>query len=855
MARSNLLPPSLIRLAWRYVFKRGWQSALMILGIALGVAVMVSIDLANASSTRAFELSTETVTGKATHQILPSGGELDDSVYINLRTAGVDVPMAPVISAYVSSPQMGNQAFQLLGIDPFVDREFRDYSGAGSSAPAEYSLDFLTRPGALLVSADVAERFGLSVGAALSLENDGRSVEAYVAGLLLPDDTLTRRSLQGVLLADISTAQELTGRIGRLDRIDLILPTESNAILGQIQDLLPDGMLLVDVESRKGSVEEMTEAFRLNLSALSLLALVVGLFLIYNTMTFSVVQRRPLFGTLRSLGVTRREVFLLVAFEAVFVGVIGSAFGVALGVLLGQNTVNLVTQTINDLYFTTTVRELGIQTGVLVKGFCLGLLAALATVIPPAIEAARVEPRAALLRSGLENKARAAVWLVAALGAVLIILGYLVFRLPFDNLIFGFGGTLLVLTGLAMLAAIGMLGLLKALAPVTARMFGYLGRMAPRNLISALSRTSVAVAALMVAVAVTIGVSLMINSFRYTVGIWLEQTLQGDIYISAPSFTANQSLVEIDPAVYRQVSDWPGVERVDLLRSTQVYSPYGGLQLSASNNLDIGRERIFKEIKIPKEEVFAAMQQGGVLLTEPLANRLDLQVGEYIEINTPAGAQLFPIIGVYYDYSSSQGFVMMEQEVYRDHWKDAAITAIALRLPPGVDSDLVTEELIAGIRSDQNLIIRPNQALRQDVMEVFDRTFRITGALRILATIVAFIGVLSTLLLLQLEKQREIGILKALGLSGRELWRLVMLETSLMGLIAGILAAPTGYILSLILIRVINLRSFGWTLQLSAQPGAFIFSIAIALTAALLAGIPPAWRLSRMAAADAIRYE
>ncbi len=854
MGTVPLLPPSLIQLAWRYVLKRGWQSALMILGIALGVAVMVSIDLANASSTRAFELSAEAVTGKATHQILPSGSELDENIYIQLRQSGLDVPMAPVLSAYVSSPRLGSQAFQLLGIDPFVDSAFRDYAGAGSEITG-FSLDFLTRPGALVISADVAGRFGLSVGAPLSLEYDGRSVEGFVAGILMPDDALTRRSLQGILLADISTAQELTGRIGRLERVDLILSPESEAIAGQIQSLLPDGALLVDVESRKGSVAEMTEAFRLNLSALSLLALVVGLFLIYNTMTFSVVQRRPLFGTLRSLGVTRREVFLLVAFEAVFVGMIGSALGVALGVLLGQNTVNLVTQTINDLYFTTTVQELGIQSGVLVKGFSLGLLAALATAIPPAIEAARVEPRAALLRSGLENKARAAVWMVAALGAVLILLGYLVFRLPVDNLIFGFGGTLLVLTGLAMLAAIGMLGLLKALAPVTGRMFGYLGRMAPRNLINALSRTSVAVAALMVAVAVTIGVSLMINSFRYTVSVWLEQTLQGDIYISAPSFTANQSLVEIDPAVYQQVSDWPGVKRVDLLRSTQVNSPYGDLQLSATNNLNIGLERIFKEIKIPKEEVYAAMQQGGVLLTEPLANRLGLQVGDNFEMNTPSGTQPFPIVGVYYDYSSSQGFVMMEREVYREHWKDAAITAIALRLPPGADSDQLTEDLIAGIRSDQNLIIRPNQALRRDVMEVFDRTFAITAALRILATMVAFIGVLSTLLLLQLEKQREIGILKALGLSGRELWKLVMLETGLMGLIAGLLAAPTGYILSLILIRVINLRSFGWTLQLSAQPRAFLFSIAIALAAALLAGFLPAWRLSRMAAADAIRFE
>ncbi len=855
MRNRVFLPASLIHLAWRYVLKRGWQSALMVLGVALGVAVMVSIDLANASATRAFELSSEAVTGKATHQILPSGNGLDERIYLQLRSSGIDYPAAPVISAYVSSPRLGNQPLQLLGVDLFADAAFRDYFESQVSSQTDISIELLTEPGMVILSADEAERHQLRPGENLQLEYNGRVVTAVFLGTIQPGDALTRRGLQGILLADIATVQELTGRLGLLDRIDLILPADSSAAASRIENLLPDGAALVEVEARQGSLAEMTKAFQLNLTALSLLALVVGLFLIYNTMTFSVVQRRPLFGTLRSLGVSRREVFFLVAAEAFFVGLFGSAAGVLIGILLGQNTVSLVTQTVNDLYFTTTIREIGLPASSLIKGFLLGLAATVATALPPAIEASAVEPRAALLRSGLETKTRAAVGLATILGVVFIGLGLITFRIPGGELLYGFGGTLLVLTGLAMLAAIGMLALMKAAAPLSARLFGIIGRMAPRNLINALSRTSVAVAALMVAVAVTIGVSLMINSFRYTVGIWLEQTLQGDVYISAPSFAANQSLVEIDADVYPQVAAWPGIQRVDLLRSTTVNTEFGEVHLSASRNPEIGFERIFKEIEIPRGSVYAEMQRGGVLLTEPLANRLGLKAGDRFRIDTPAGWREFPIIGIYYDYSSSQGLVLMALSLYRELWDDQAITAMALRLPPDADPDRLAEDLSAGIRTEQKLTIRPNLALRRDVMEVFDRTFAITGALRILATIVAFIGVLSTLLLLQLEKQREIGILKALGLSGGELWRLVMLETSLMGLAAGILAAPTGFILALILIRVINLRSFGWTLQLSAKPSAFLFSILIALTAALLAGILPAWRLSRMSAADAIRFE
>jgi len=198
---------------------------------------------------------------------------------------------------------------------------------------------------------------------------------------------------------------------------------------------------------------------------------------------------------------------------------------------------------------------------------------------------------------------------------------------------------------------------------------------------------------------------------------------------------------------------------------------------------------------------------------------------------------------------------MMALNIYRDIWQDDTVTAIGLRLKPGINADEITRELTESLNVEQKILIRPNQELRADVMEVFDRTFAITSALRILATIVAFIGILSTLLLLQLEKQREVGILRALGLTGKQLWRLTMLETGLMGLSAGILALPTGFAITLILIRVLNLRSFGWSIQLLAKPEVFLQAIGLALLAALLAGIYPAYRLSRMMTSEAVRYE
>ena len=855
MLEKARFPRTLLHIGWRYLVLHRWQSLLMILGVAVGVAVMVSIDLANASAARAFELSTEAVTGKATHQIAAGSNGLDEDIYVQLTRAGLLDTAAPIVTAIVTSPHLGGQPIQLLGIDPFVEASFRDYLGEGGSSNNGEFLLLLTQPGAIMISRETANRYGLIPGDELILEIDGFEKQAHIVGLVQSEDRLTNRALNGIILADIATAQELTGTVGRLSRIDLILPKESEALQGQIQAALPAGVQLTTVEARQGSIEQMASAFQLNLMALSMLALVVGLFLIYNTMTFAVVQRRTLFGRLRCLGVTPREIFILVLSEAAVVGLVGSALGVVLGILMGQNTVSMVSRTINDLYFTTTVRDTSLPLGSLFKGGLVGLAATVFTTVLPAWEAASVPPQAALSRSGLESKTRNQVVVVAFAGLGLIVAGVVMFLIPSASLILGFGGTLAVVVGFAMLSALLMVFLMRLVTPILRRIFGLLGQMAPRNVVNALSRTSVAVAALMVAVAVMVGMGVMISSFRNTVTIWLGQTLQGDIYISAPSFTANTPRVEIAPEVVQAVLAWPDLESVSQLRSVQVLARQGLVDVTAVDNPAIEQERIFKSREGAPGSLWDRMQAGEVIISEPLANRLSLDAGDEIELQSPLGWQTYRVIGVYFDYASSSGTLMMAMDIYRQAWQENGVTSIGINLPDGADVEDVTRRLQDGLGAYQRLTIRPNQALRDDVMVVFDRTFAITSALRILATIVAFIGVLSALLLLQLEKQREMGILRALGLTGRQLWRLVMLETGLMGLAAGLLALPAGYALSLILVYVINQRSFGWTIQMAAQPETFLQALGVALAAALLAGIYPAWRMSRTAAAEEMRYE
>jgi len=856
MNTTAAIPAGLWKVSLRYLLRHRWQSILMVFGIALGVAVVVAIDLANASAQHAFELSAETLTGKATHQV--AGGPLGvpEQVYVDLVRSGWSQPTTPVVQGYVASPQLGGQPLQLLGIDPFSDGPFRDFLGTGQSIPLGQLVAFFTRPGAVLLSQALAQRYHVKIGDSLVVQLAGRTQSVEIVGLLDPADSLSQQTLDGVMLSDISTAQELTGTQGYLSRIDLILPDGNLSILSDLQKRLPQGLLVSTASTRSSALDQMTAAFRLNLTALSLLALIVGLFLIYNTMTFSIVQRRELFGTLRCLGVTRREVFGLVLGEAALVGLLGSLLGAGLGILLGQGTVRMVSQTINDLYFTTTVQANGISILSLVKGLLMGVLASLLTSSLPAWEAASVPPRYALIRSGLESKSRQSVGWAAAAGAVVIAAALLLFQVPSTSLYLGFSGTLLVVLGAALFSSAAVVLLVNLAGLLTVPLFGLVGRLAPRSLLNSLSRTAVAVAALMVAVSVTIGVSIMIDSFRHTVVIWLDETLQSDVYITAPAFTGATPSAPVDPADIQQLYTWPGVRHVDSLRSTTVEGRQGEVNLSATDNAQVGFERLFYRLNGSPAQVWKNLQAGQVLVSEPLANRLGIHhPGETIQLSTPQGWRDFPILGIYYDYTSSEGTVLMALPYYRQVWNDPVVTAIGLRLEPGQNADSVVHALQDHFSQGQKLLVRANSTLRQDVLQIFDRTFAITVALRLLATLVAFVGVLNALFLLELEKKREVGILRALGLTGAQLRKMVFLETGLMGLVAGLLAIPTGYALSLILVYVINRRSFGWTLQMLVDPGVLVQGILLALVAALLAGIYPAMRLSRLPAAEEIRYE
>ncbi len=849
-------------LSLRALLRHPIQFALMTLGIALGVAVMVSIDLANASAERAFDLSTSAVTGRATHSILASGSNIDESLYVRLRADPHwrgQFESAPLIRVPALSPQLGNIPFTLLGIDPFAEAPFRAYLGSGQGFDFQVIAPLLTRPGAVLLSASTAARYGLTACPAapndlcrLNLTIAGQTHAVFLAGVLEPSDDFARRALDTLILTDLATAQSLTGMRGELTQIDLILPPNYDP--AALQAALPPGSLLIASATRNEQVAALTAAFRINLTALSLLALVVGIFLIYNAMTFSVVQRRALFGTLRSLGYTREQVFGMVLSEAALVGALGAALGLGLGALLGQGAVQMVTQTINDLFFVVSVRGAQMPPGSLLKGGLAGLLASVLAAAPPAWEAASVPPRLALSRAGLERKADFAARLAAGLGLLSALAGSLILSLPTRSLVVSFAGTFAVVLGLAGITPLVSAALMRLLNRPLGALLGLLGRLAPRNVVRAQSRTAVAVAALMVAVSVTIGVQVMIASFRTTVALWLDQTLQGDIYISSQGLSAARLDTPLDPRAIQTAAAHPLAQTSSVVRVVSVETRFGPVDLVAATPDPLQDARIL--LRGDARQVVQQMKDGAILLSEPLAARLGITSLEApFEILTPRGWLAFPVAGIYADYAATRGAIRMDIETYRALWNDPTLNGIALTLRPGADVDQVTADLRARLAGLERVQVNPSGALRQSALQIFERTFAITYAMQLITALVAFIGVLSSLLAVQLEKTREMGILRALGLTVSEMRRLTLLETGLLGAAAGLLALPTGYILAWILIYIINQRSFGWTLQMQVEPLPFLQAFGLAVVSALLAGLYPALRLGRIQPAEALRGE
>lgn len=821
------------------------QLALAVLGIALGVAVVVAVQLASASADRAFALSVEHVAGDATHALVGPPEGIAEDFYRELRVARGLRASAPVIEGFAV---LRGETLRVLGLDPLAGT---GAAGALAEVQGEDLEALLTDPDTLLLAAPTAQRLGIAPGQTVPLEVAGRRRAVHVIGLIEPGER-PAAALEGLAVVDIATAQEWFTRHGRLDRIELDLDQAAAAAL---RAELPGALTLERLDRRAEEVRAMTAAFRTNLTAMALLAVIIGGFLIYNTMTFAVVRRRRLIGTLRGLGVTRAGVFGQIVGETLALGALGTAIGLVAGIGLAQGLVGLVTRTLNDLYFAVAVREVFVAPATLAQGAAIGLVAALLGALGPAAEAARCPPVAAGRRSVLEQRSHRLAWLLAGAGVLVLALAAATLALPGRGLVAGF----VVLTGLllggALLMPAGVLVLTPPLARAAGGVLGPLGRMAARGTAAGLSRTGLAVIALTVALSATVSVGMLIVSFRGSVETWLARTLTADIYLTAPQRVAERHAAPLPEATAGIVTGIEGVAAVSRGWLVEVDSPRGRTQLLALDPAPANLRALAFEAGKPERARAAFAAGEAVLVTEPYATRHRVQPGDRIELRTARGLQAFEIAGVYRDYNTDRGRVLMHRTLYDRWWDDRRVSSLGLHLAPGTEPRAVLERLRAALAEAGPVQIHPSGEIRRESLTVFDRTFAITAVLRWLVIGVAFVGVVTALLALEIERARERAILRAVGATPRQVGGLVLAQNGLLGALAGVFSLPIGYAMAELLIRVIHRRGFGWSIDAVVPGRVFADALAIGVGAALLAGVWPAWRAARVEPAQALREE
>jgi len=818
------------------MLRHRWQGLLAVSGIALGVAVVLAVDLANSGARAAFELSAQQLQGKATHRLVVPGASLPDEVYVNLVRQPAAPPMAPVVNGWVEIEGTSGR-YQLVGFDLFAEPPFRSQL-SGVANRAGFTADWLTQPGALVLGATTARALGVVEGDSLNIVYRGK----HATLSLLHIEPSQSSAADDLLLVDIATAKSVLAMQGQLSYVDLILDAAGEQWLTQH---LTAGVQLQSVADQAQGVTRLSAAFELNLTAMSLLALLVGMFLIFNAMTFSMVQRRNLFGRLRAIGVTPRELFKLVLLEALIVAVIGTAIGLLLGVWLGQGLTRLVAATVSELYYSVSVTALQLDWKSLTSAAVLGIVATLLATMVPAWHAARTPPLTTLSRAALEQSARRGVPLWALFGLLLLLAGLLLALVVPGGVILSFAGLFLLVLGAAMMTPLMIRAVHRLL---TRAALPGIWRMGVRDLDRHLSRLGIAVAALMVALSASVGVGVMVESMRGSVNNWLSDLLSADLYVAAEGFDEGAHL----PAVV--VTEVAGLGTVATLsRYRDRILPLADRRVELIGASLATESRNGYALLSSSSSTWQEFDAGSVLVSEPLAYHLGLKPGSHLELPTPHGPLQVRVAAVFRDYASEHGRIILDEAVYLQHWPEQPVKTLALFARNG-DIESMRRE-VSELAARHSVVMTPAAAILEESMAIFDRTFRVTDVLRVVSLIVAFIGVLSALMALQLERGKEYAVLRALGLTRGQIAGLISGESLLMGFLAACVAMPTGILMAWVLIESVQRRAFGWTMPFSVDGALLLQTLLVGLLAAGLAAIYPAWRSAQRDPAPQLRED
>jgi putative ABC transport system permease protein len=843
------------RLMVRPLFREPARTLLTILAIGLGVAVVLAIELAGDAATGSFRSSMETLTGDSDLEVTAPGG-VPESVVGTLATLPYAIRVSPRMEDYAVIVNT-KKSLPLIGLDLVGEGSFHAESESQKTAwtrmqsNSESVFEHSGNEDGIWMGASSGHKTGERVE---FLIND--MVRDYTVRGIYPDSN----GSESAMVMDIAAAQRALQRFGRVDRILLKMPETPGLEEWQqrLRAVLPAGVGLRPQGTGTNENRRMLAAFRWNLGLLSYISLVVGAFLIYNTISVSVVRRRVEIGIVRALGASRGVILSAFVGEAACFGFAGALIGLPLGRFMATGAVRLMSATVESLYVSSRPGSIELTATSFLLALAIGVGVGVASAYSPAREASEVSPIEAMARGRREFDVRVRktrdllLALVLGLGAAAASRAPAVANKP----LLGYLAAILLVAA----SALAMPAFVDALTTGSSKLLGKLlgveAMLASRSLAASLRRTSVLVGALSTAIAMMTAVGIMVGSFRETVRIWMNGQLPADLYLRPAGSAAADRHPTLSPELAEDLAKLPGVAAVDRLRAYEISFEDMPATL-ASADLVVLRSDQHSDFFSGRSrgQVLAELRDSNaVIVSEPFTYKHHLKAGDSITLSLGETRATFRIADIYYDYSSERGNILMDRKTMLRYLPDPAPSNLAIYVSTEASLEVVRTE-IERVTAGRRVLVFSNRDLRAEAIRIFDRTFAITYALEAVAVIVAVMGIAGALLALAIDRRRELGLLRFLGAARGQIRKLILVEAGLLGILANLAGLALGFALSLILIYVINKQSFGWTIRFHWPVEILLGALTVVYVATVLAGLYPAQVAVRLNPLEVVHEE
>jgi putative ABC transport system permease protein len=853
-------------LSWRHLLGHRLRTSLTFLGIAFGVAVVIAIAVVNRSLTSSFQSTIDQIAGKAVLQVSNGESGITEALFPIIRdTSGVRDAAAAVEGFLPVSGNRGEQLY-LYGVDLLTDFAIRDHQFIGDGFASDQALDFIARPDSIALTETFARRLNLSPGSTVNLAT-ARGTQSYTVRALLKEEGTAKVFGGNFALMDLPTAQRALGKEGKLDIVDLTVEEGSQveAVQQRLRARL-EGAAQVERPRKRGEqIELLLTSFRVGLVFVSLIALFVGFFLIYNTVSVSVTQRKREIGTLRCLGMRRGELLRLITAESLALALCASVAGSFMGWLLAQAALVVVGETVANLFSLVDLAAGGFTARELALGLGSGIAVAVLAALHPAWQAVQVSP--------LEN-ARQAAWRPYGTGKrpwanrlgllCLLVSPILVFLSPsfgssVQQFSVGVVGMLVFLLGVAFFCPAIIHYAVKTLGQSALRLPGFSWvetRLASDSLRRNSIRSGITVATMVISLAAIFTIAAFVNSVRGSLLAWVDQMVTADLIVSSGARTAGPRNVPLkeDPVAGLKVV--PGIKIIDLYRL--IRSSYEGkpILIESFSARDSAGVRTLPMAVGDGAAALREMGEGkGVIVSESFQSKFGKGMNDRLELSTPSGWVAFRILAVYVDYSSDAGSVLIDRALYKKYWQDELVDAFDLWLEPGADQQAVIKTIKEQYGEKYHLFISTHRELRDAVVRIMEQSFVVNYAVEIVAVVVAIFSLINTLLASILDRTREIGVLRAIGATQAQIRRMVVMEAGWMGLLGGVLGLFAGTIMSYHHVVYNTKLLTGWTFQFYYPYEVAVLSLISSVILCLMAGYGPAKQAASTPIVTAIGYE